>query len=207
MSHIHPKWQLCLRLNLWKNRICWGRAGVHLPAISAKQESLGRYEHCTSARTIPPRIQKKWLTKKTSVYAVWSVTGKIIVLAMYKSTFQGKIADLGMVLDSVRVSGWIRWEILALVVRQLVRKSLCFLSLLPSLCSSCSTFALFFAFQQVVAKIEDFCAAVQHSGCLAILWLVFCSTLPCFTVFTIAQHSSLQRVSVPVSNCSACKRC
>lgn len=144
MSHIHPKWQLCLRLNLWKNRICWGRAGVHLPAISAKQESLGRYEHCTSARTIPPRIQKKWLTKKTSVYAVWSVTGKIIVLAMYKSTFQGKIADLGMVLDSVRVSGWIRWEILALVVRQLVRKSLCFLSLLPSLCSSYSTFALFF---------------------------------------------------------------
>lgn len=76
----------------------------------------------------------------------------------------------------VKVSGWTGWEILALVVRQLVRKSLCLLSLFPSLTLFLVfyfhfCFALFFSFQHIEAKIEDFCAAVWHSGCLATCFL------------------------------------
>lgn len=63
-------------------------------------------------------------------------------------------------------------EIQASVVRQFVRNSLCFLSLFPSLTLFLVFYFFFFflfSFQLIEAKIEDFCAAVQHTGSLAIL--------------------------------------
>lgn len=117
---------------------------------------------------------------------------------MYKSTFQCKFADLGMVLDSGQGSSqwldqvgrfWHQWS--GSLWETHFAVYLCFP---PSLCSLSSIFAFvffffLFSFQHIEAKIEDFCAAVQHTVCLAILWFVFCSTLPGFTVFTSAQHS------------------
>lgn len=105
---------------------------------------------------------------------MWSVTGKIIVLAVYKSTLLCKTVDLGMVLDSGQgksqgldqvadsgISGQAVSEKITLLSVSVTPSLALFLVFYFCLC-----FALFFSFQHIESKIEDFCAAV---GCLAIL--------------------------------------
>lgn len=51
-SNIHPKCQLRLKWNFWKNRIYRGRAGVHLPAISTPPPAGVSRSHWEGINTV-----------------------------------------------------------------------------------------------------------------------------------------------------------
>lgn len=60
------------------NRVRNGKPACHFNSSPSQstQDSLGRYEHCVLARTIPSGIPKQWLTKVPAVHTAFCVTGK-----------------------------------------------------------------------------------------------------------------------------------
>lgn len=124
---------------------------------------------------------------------MWSVTGKTIVLAMYKSTFQCKIADLGMVLDSGQgESQWLDQVGDSGISGQAVSEKITLLSIsvsFPHSCSSCSTFAFFFHFNKLWQRLKS---SVQlFSTQVAWPFYDLFSVLPCLVSQFLLLHSTL----------------